>query len=235
MISIVTGTLNRRNLLPNLIKNTVDLNNKIELVLVDGGSTDGTIEFLEDLNHPRVKLVKIGHRSSYPHFMNTGIKNATHEIICQWNDDVLMLTNWDDVLEEIKDKEVDAWIFSWQYLNYNQITNKDCHDYLKWILHNQKSENENGEIVVNYGLYRKDLFRKFGLYDNKFHFYFADGELSHRFYSQGAVFKNCHNVRVASIEGVPKSAGSTEEHWNYYQECLKNHNMKKFQSNIEFL
>ena len=44
MISIVTGTLNRKNLLPGLIENTVGKSDKLELVLVDGGSDDGTIE-----------------------------------------------------------------------------------------------------------------------------------------------------------------------------------------------
>ena len=51
-ISIVTGTLNRKNLLPGLIDNTVDSNNMLELVLVDGGSSDGTLEFIKGLHHP---------------------------------------------------------------------------------------------------------------------------------------------------------------------------------------
>ena len=67
MLSIVTGTLNRVNLLPKIIKNTVDSNNKLELVLVDGGSTDGTIDYIKKLNHPRIKLIEVGGRSSYPH------------------------------------------------------------------------------------------------------------------------------------------------------------------------
>ena len=46
MISIITGTLNRGPLLPKLIENTVEANDKLELVLVDGGSTDGTINTL---------------------------------------------------------------------------------------------------------------------------------------------------------------------------------------------
>ena len=35
MISVVTGTLDRKTLLPNLIKNTVDSNDKLELILSD--------------------------------------------------------------------------------------------------------------------------------------------------------------------------------------------------------
>ena len=44
MISIVTGTLNRIDHLKRVIENTVDSDPRLELVLIDGGSTDGTIE-----------------------------------------------------------------------------------------------------------------------------------------------------------------------------------------------
>ena len=59
MISIITGTLNRGPLLPKLIENTVEANDKLELVLVDGGSTDGTIEYIKEENHPRIKLIEV--------------------------------------------------------------------------------------------------------------------------------------------------------------------------------
>ena len=48
MVSIVTGTLNRLHLLTKIIQNTVNSSDKLELVLVDGGSSDGTIEYWEN-------------------------------------------------------------------------------------------------------------------------------------------------------------------------------------------
>ena len=56
MISIVTGTLNRIKLLNRVIKNTVGSSELVELVLVDGGSTDGTLEYLKMLN----QIVNLG-------------------------------------------------------------------------------------------------------------------------------------------------------------------------------
>ena len=67
MISIVTGTLNRLGMLPSLIDNTVLSDERLELVLVDGGSIDGTIDYIKQLNHPQIKLIEVGGRSSYPH------------------------------------------------------------------------------------------------------------------------------------------------------------------------
>ena len=122
MISIVTGTLNRKNLLPNIIKNTVEIYDKLELILVDGGSTDGTINYINNLKNPKIKLIEVGGRSSYPHFMNLGIKNAKYDIICQWNDDALLVNDWEDVLKEIKE-DYDVYHFNWKYGSINDINN----------------------------------------------------------------------------------------------------------------
>jgi len=236
MLSLVTGTLNRKHLLPGLLENTILANDKLELVLVDGGSTDGTIEYLESVNHPRLKLVKVGMRTSCPHFVNLGIKTATNEFICQWNDDVLLVNDWNEVLEEIKDQNFDSLIFSWQYLQINEMKNFDLHNSMTWNLCNHKSTDPEGEIVLNYGVFKKDSFRKFGLFDPYFQFYYSDGELSHRFYELGVRFKNCHNIRVASIAGVPKlSPHPPQEQWDYYVLCRKHHLKKQFQSHLDRL
>ena len=55
MISVVLGTLNRLTNVKNLIKNTVDQNDFVELVLVDGGSTDGTLEYVKSLSTKNIK------------------------------------------------------------------------------------------------------------------------------------------------------------------------------------
>ena len=112
MISIVTGTLNRLELLKKVIQNTVDSNKDIELVLVDGGSTDGTIDYIKELKNERINLIEIGGRSYYWHYMNIGIKNSKFDYICQWNDDVLLENNWTDVMDELSN-DYDMYLFSW--------------------------------------------------------------------------------------------------------------------------
>ena len=236
MISLVTGTLNRRHLLPGLLENTIMSNDKLELVLVDGGSTDGTLEYLKEITHPRLKLIEVGKRTSYPHFMNLGISAASGDLICQWNDDVLLINDWKDVIEEVQDQNFDVWIFSWQYLPVEEMSNKKLHDSMTWNLCNQKVNDLNGEIVVNYGVYKKDCFKRYGLFDRNFHFYYADAEISHRFHSLGARFKNCHDIRVATLAGVPKCCPQPHpEQVAYYEMCRKHHMMKQFQSHLEVL
>jgi glycosyltransferase involved in cell wall biosynthesis len=199
MISIVTGTLNRGPFLQGLIENTVEANEKLELVLVDGGSDDGTIEYIKEENHPRIKLIEVGQRSSYPHFMNLGIQSASHEIICQWNDDVLLVNDWEEVFSQIDD-ENDFYLFNWKYGNHDDMKNPDWlsgNDHSNdWFLTNAKPEHN---IVMNYGLYKKKIFREIGMYNSEYRYYAADGDMAERAYYFGYKCKDLRDVKVCSL------------------------------------
>jgi glycosyltransferase involved in cell wall biosynthesis len=201
MISIITGTLNRGPLLPRLIENTVEANDKLELVLVDGGSTDGTIEYIKEENHPRIKLIEVGGRSSYPHFMNLAIQNATHDIVCQWNDDVILANDWEEVFSEIDDH--DFYLFNWKYGSYESINDPSwlsglTHDDNGWCLLNNVSIDDES-IVMNYGLYKKKIFKQIGMYNNEYKYYYADADMAYRAYKFGFKVKDLRNIKVCSL------------------------------------
>ena len=83
---------------------------------------------------------------------------------------------------------------------------------------------------------KKDVYNKYGMFDKNFMFYYADGELSHRFFELGARFKACNSIKVASVNGVPKlMSHPPQQQWDYYVLCRNNHLMKRFQSNLELL
>jgi len=226
MISIVTGTLNRCHLLENLIKNTIDSNDKLELVLVDGGSSDGTLEYIKKLNHPRIKLIEVGERSSYPHFMNLGIQNATYDWVCQWNDDVLLSNSWEEVIRELDDEYM-FYLFNWKYGNMQDLNNQDwLHgiDYKSgWCIADAYDTHK--EIVMNYGIYNKKVFREIGMYNTAYSYYYADGDMSLRAYLFGYMYKALVNIRVCSLSGVEKTAIQTAgsvEIYKYYREEYEN-------------
>jgi len=235
MISIVTGTLNRKELIIGLINNTVVNCDKVELVLVDGGSTDGTINLIKKINHPNIKLVEYGERSSYPHYMNLGIKNSKYEYICQWNDDALLVNNWNDVIKEIDDNDV--YLFNWKYGNINDINNSqwimgDNHKN-GWLLLNNKTDHD-GTIVMNYGIYNKNVFRKIGLYNNEYRYYYADTDMSERSYYFGMKIKTLSNIKVLSIQNITKTAKHYEDDLLIFN---KNNNLYKekiLPNNIEY-
>ena len=227
MISIVTGTLNRLELLSHVINNTVGNSEQVELVLVDGGSTDGTIEYLKLLNHPRIKLIEVGGRSFYPHYMNLGIKNSTHEFIAQWNDDILLCNSWDDIIKEIDDS--DYYIFPWLrgslesfLLNKEQFFNKE---YLLF------------DGCMNFGIYKKDVFRRIGLYDSRYQYYWCDSDMTERCIRFGLKRKECRNIRVMEIENIEKRTLPDENNygWDILNENKKLYWNRQIPNSVEFL
>jgi glycosyltransferase involved in cell wall biosynthesis len=235
MISIVTGTLNRCYLLENLIKNTVDSNDKLELILVDGGSSDGTLEYIKNLNHPRIKLIEVGERSSYPHFMNLGIKNSTYDLICQWNDDVLLYNDWEEVFKEI-DNKYDFYLFNWKYGNIEDLNNEDwlygIDQTHGWCLSDDSKKG--GEIIVNYGIYSKKIFSSIGMYNTEYKFYYADGDMSYRAHKFDFSNKNLRNVKVCSLLTSKKAIHYSDDE-EIYRKNLNLYNQKILPNTIEIL
>jgi glycosyltransferase involved in cell wall biosynthesis len=216
MLSIVTGTLERRHLLPGLIANTVDANEQLELVLVDGGSTDGTIDYIKGLNHPRIKLIEVGHRSPYPHYMNLGIRNASYDYICQWNDDVLLLNSWNEVI--ILMQTCDACLFSWQHGELNSLPNS-------WNLMYDKTADPKcgNEVVMNYGTYKKEIFKKIGMYDNSYLYRYVDGDMSFRAWSFGFKVYPAYEIKVLSLLSELNTKRMTEYPMTLNPEDLQNY------------
>lgn len=235
MISIVTGTLNRVGMLPTLIANTVLSDDRLELILVDGGSNDGTINYIKQLNHPQIKLIEVGRRSSYPHFMNLGIQNATHEIVCQWNDDVILCNEWSEVIIETQSNH-DFYLFNWKYGTLEDTKNPNWlsgRDYTQgWCLCNNSLSG--GEIVMNYGLYHKKIFRDIGMYNPKYQYYYADGDMAYRAYAFGYKVKDLNYIKVCSLP-ANKIAIPYQSDKDAYEKNISLYKQKVLPENLQYL
>lgn len=238
MISIVTGTLNRVKYLPYLIENTVNKNSKLELVIVDGGSTDGSIEYIKSLNNPNIKLIKYGKRSNYPHFMNLGIVNAKYDWVCQWNDDVLLINDWEEVFQRLA-SAVDFYIFNWKYgdsledmSNPEWLRGIENHD--GWFLYDTKEQGEEGGIVLNFGLYNKRVFENVGMFDMKFNYYYSDADMAERAWRFGFKHENLKNIKVFSYN-IEKKAIHFEDDEIKYKNNIEMYRQKIVPKTVPFL
>jgi glycosyltransferase involved in cell wall biosynthesis len=89
-ISIVTPCLNQRNFLEQTLRSILSQSGDFELtsIIIDGGSTDGTLDLLRSLNDPRIKWTS-EHDHGQAHALNKGLDRAEDGVIGWLNSDDL--------------------------------------------------------------------------------------------------------------------------------------------------
>ena len=89
MISIVFGTFNRlprlRNSIASIQRAAKPLGKPVEIIVIDGGSTDGTLPFLN--NVPNAKVISEGGLHGVTRAYNRGFRLAGEEYITWFSDD----------------------------------------------------------------------------------------------------------------------------------------------------
>ena len=179
-ISVVLGTFQRRRLLKtaiNSVRKEFDGNNyKYEIIVIDGGSSDGTINWLtkqKDIisiiqyNRGRWRGKEI-ERKSWGYFMNLGFKCASGKYIFMLSDDCLVVSG--AIINGIKyfekllvdGKKVGALAFYF----------RDWPQDEKYLVNA-----EFGKMYVNHGLFLKEALEKAGYIDEEYSFYNADIDL----------------------------------------------------------
>ena len=189
LISVVLGSYNRYDFL----KLTIDSVRKElisiphEIIVVDGGSTDGALEWLlkqKDIitivqhNRGEWRGKKI-ERRSWGYFMNLGFRAASSKYICMLSDDCLVIPgaikNGLNLFEKKREygEKIGAVAFYWRDCF---VTEKRYH--VGYTLSNK--------MYVNHGMYLKDALEKVKYIDeDNFFFYNGDGDLCLKLLYQG--------------------------------------------------
>jgi glycosyltransferase involved in cell wall biosynthesis len=185
-ISIVIGTLNRKEMLINCIKSirSNGITVPYETIVIDGGSDDGTTAWLSEqqdiltiIHHNRVN--QDGHlamKRSWGYFMNLGFKSAEGKYICMLSDDLYIHPNSImsayNLLENDKDQVLGACAFPF----------RDCFISEQFFIYKASED----KILVNHGMYRRELLAGLGWIDEEnYMFYLADTDLSLKIWNRG--------------------------------------------------
>jgi GT2 family glycosyltransferase len=235
VVSIVIGSYNRLEYLKATIDSTrKDLEGmRHEIIVVDGGSNDGTIEWLVGqkdiitiLQHNRGEWNgKKIERQSWGYFMNLGFRAASGKYICMLSDDCLVVP--DAIKNGIKlfDKElktgnkIGAMAFYWR--NWPEQDK-----YWVGIAWGER-------IFVNHGLYLREALQKVDFIDAKnFFFYHADGDLSLRLWDAGykciaSPGSFIEHYSDANNEVRTSNLGKQKEDWATYEKRWQHLKMPK--------
>lgn len=188
LVSVVLGTFERRRFLELTLNSVRSELREIphELIVVDGGSTDGTIEWLAKqrdvitiVQHNRGEWRgKPIERKSWGYFMNLAFRSGRGKYICMVSDDCLVvpgairngIAKFERRLAE--GQKLGALAFYWR----NWPEQKRY-----WV-----GATLGGKIFVNHGLYLRSALEKVGFIDSEtYYFYHADGDLSLKLWNAG--------------------------------------------------
>ncbi|MGZ4953950.1 MAG: glycosyltransferase [Methylobacter sp.] len=93
-ISLVINTYNRMHTLPSTLQSLEFLRYPaLEVIVVDGPSSDGTMEYLQTNWHDKVKIYTCD-EANLSKSRNIGIKNASGDIVCFTDDDGIPEPDW---------------------------------------------------------------------------------------------------------------------------------------------
>ena len=204
-VSVVLGTYNRLSFLKATIASVrasrIDV--PYEIIVVDGGSTDGTIHWLTEqrdiiaiVQHNReVSEGKARRKRSWGYFMNLGFKCAEGRYICLISDDSVVhpdtLANGVCHFESgIADgHRLGAVAFYWRSWPEEKVYR------LGFTL--------GGKTMVNHGLFLREALEQVGWIDDKsYDFYCADGDLSLRIWQAGYEVDACKTALLEHFERV---------------------------------
>ncbi|UCE59465.1 MAG: glycosyltransferase family 2 protein [Phycisphaerales bacterium] len=176
IVSIVVPTFNRFEQLRRCIdKIRQNVTLPSEIIVVDGGSTDGTREWLAGQNdlHVILELQRAGAVKAF----NKGFKAATGYYVMWLNDDAFPLPGSVQAAVAMIERpdlgDVGMVAFYHNFRAERNILDRVEHDGESYELCNIR-----GYTYANFGLLRRDLLERIGFADERFYFFGFDPDLS---------------------------------------------------------
>ncbi|HZR76050.1 MAG TPA: glycosyltransferase [Bradyrhizobium sp.] len=207
-VSIVLGTYNRLSFLKATIASVrasrIDV--PYEIIVVDGGSTDGTIDWLTEqrdiiaiVQHNReVSEGKARRKRSWGYFMNLAFKCAEGRYVCLISDDSVV--HPDTIANGVR--HFDRGIADGHRLGAVAFYWRSWPEEKQYRV----GFTLGGKIFVNHGLFLREALERVGWIDDKnYDFYCADGDLALRIWHAGYEIDACESALLEHFERADPS------------------------------
>jgi len=192
--------------------------NSLQITLVDNGSSDGSLEYLQK-NYPQVRVISLPENKGFSAAVNKGILSSTAPFVLLLNNDTELAPDCLSLLVETAAEQEELVFFSPKMLSFHERTVLDGagDGYLRggagYRLGTLEKDgpiyNEPGPIFgacAGAVLYRRTLFDHIGLFDEDFFAYLEDVDLNLRINHSGRKGYYVPSARVYHIGSA--SSGS---------------------------
>lgn len=107
-VSIIVLTHNQLEYTKACFDALFETTNGFELVVVDNASTDGTVDYLRELDrqHRNVRVLYNQQNVGFARGCNQGVAAARYELVCLLNNDTVPIDGWLDAMRRAMDKGV---------------------------------------------------------------------------------------------------------------------------------
>lgn len=252
MTSVIIPNWNGKHLLKtclaSLEKQTLK---EFEIIVVDNGSTDGSIEFVKK-NFPKVKTISLDKNYGFTKAVNVGIKNAKGSFLVLLNNDTEADKNYLRYLVNAAIKHSEVGFVAAKMLNFQKRNIIDsAWDAVDVVGHSysvgqgQKDGPQFNEaqyvflVTGGSSLFKREVFTKVGFFDEDYFSYMEDVDLCLR--AQMLGFKGWYEPK-AVVYHIRKASSSKvlslSEYWhfrNMTQNIIKDYPTKLFLKDLNWL
>jgi GT2 family glycosyltransferase len=196
-----------------------------EVIISDNGSTDESIEFIRT-KFPQVSLIENGVNLRFAKGNNVGIRASRGEYILILNPDTIIHDGTLDRMVEYAEKHPEAGAFGCKVLNTDgtyqgcvrppyTLRSEWCAAlYLGWLSHLSEwfhpgvyvgwkgdTERTVGWLAGCFILFRGDLLKSLGGFDEQFFYYYEDTDLCRRVWDSGHPILYTPNFTITHLKG----------------------------------
>ena len=170
---------------------------QVEVVIVDNGSKDGSVEFLET-EYPQVKLVKFPHNTGFSVAVNAGINHSNGEFLALLNNDTVVDPDWIGEMIKVMREHPEIGSTGCKMLAYDDHSLLDGagDGYRRGGLpgrigHREKDQGQFDQQRYILGpcggaaIYRRAMLDDIGLFDDDYFAYLEDVDIGLRAQSAG--------------------------------------------------
>jgi len=197
-ISIITPSYNQREFIEQTILSVLNQTYKnIEYIIVDGGSTDNTLEII-DKYRDRIDVVISEKDKGQSDAINKGFKLASGNLVGWINSDDLLYSDCVERIVELYHRHPDGSIYYPVVLDYIDREGKLLYESTRKIPNRNHLLNKNYGVIQQGSFYNRDLVKQIGYLDESI-YYCMDLDLWLRLLNENDKIYSCQSHALAAF------------------------------------